>query len=92
MGDGESMEGNVWEALNFAGFYKLDNLVSISLNLFQFCHKKTKFVLWKSFVSNTKVETNKTFKNFSFLWAGVPYYANNFNILCLNFKDKALLD
>jgi transketolase len=30
MGDGESMEGNVWEALNFAGFYKLDNLVSIS--------------------------------------------------------------
>ena len=29
MGDGESMEGNVWEALNFAGFYKLDNLVAI---------------------------------------------------------------
>jgi transketolase len=23
MGDGESMEGNVWEALNFAGFYKV---------------------------------------------------------------------
>lgn len=29
VGDGESMEGNVWEALNFAGFYKLDNLVAI---------------------------------------------------------------
>ncbi|XP_023319672.1 transketolase-like protein 2 [Eurytemora carolleeae] len=29
MGDGESMEGNIWEALNFAGFYKLDNLVAI---------------------------------------------------------------
>merc|ERR1719367_795913 len=29
MGDGESMEGNVWEALNFAGFYKLDNLCAI---------------------------------------------------------------
>ena len=29
MGDGESMEGNVWEAINFAGFYKLDNLVAI---------------------------------------------------------------
>merc|ERR1711971_448726 len=26
IGDGESMEGNIWEALNFAGFYKLDNL------------------------------------------------------------------
>jgi len=29
LGDGESMEGNVWEALNFAGFYKLDNLCAI---------------------------------------------------------------
>merc|ERR1739838_665115 len=29
MGDGESMEGNVWEALNFAGVYKLDNLCAI---------------------------------------------------------------
>ena len=29
MGDGESAEGNVWEAINFAGFYKLDNLCAI---------------------------------------------------------------
>eukprot|EP00094_Tigriopus_californicus_P011598 TCALIF_11203-PA protein Name:"Similar to Tktl2 Transketolase-like protein 2 (Mus musculus)" AED:0.15 eAED:0.16 QI:0/0/0/0.88/0.75/0.88/9/0/585 len=29
MGDGESMEGNVWEAMTFAGFYKLDNLCAI---------------------------------------------------------------
>jgi len=29
MGDGESMEGNVWEALNFAGVYRLDNLCAI---------------------------------------------------------------
>jgi len=29
MGDGESMEGNIWEALNFAGFYQLDNLCAI---------------------------------------------------------------
>jgi transketolase len=29
MGDGESFEGNVWEAINFAGFYKLDNLCAI---------------------------------------------------------------
>jgi len=29
MGDGESMEGNVWEALNFAGFYGLDNLCAM---------------------------------------------------------------
>ena len=29
MGDGESMEGNVWEAINFAGYYKLDNLCAI---------------------------------------------------------------
>merc|ERR1712156_279217 len=29
MGDGESMEGNVWEAFNFAGFYKLNNLCAI---------------------------------------------------------------
>jgi len=29
IGDGESMEGNIWEALNFCGFYKLDNLCAI---------------------------------------------------------------
>lgn len=29
IGDGESMEGNIWEALHFAGFYKLDNLCTI---------------------------------------------------------------
>merc|ERR1719244_563923 len=29
MGDGESMEGNIWEALNFAGYYKLNNLCAI---------------------------------------------------------------
>lgn len=29
LGDGESMEGSVWEALHFAGFYKLDNLCAI---------------------------------------------------------------
>lgn len=29
MGDGESAEGSVMEAANFAGFYKLDNLVAI---------------------------------------------------------------
>merc|ERR1719266_2412747 len=29
MGDGESMEGNVWEAFNFAGHYKLNNLCAI---------------------------------------------------------------
>ena len=29
MGDGESMEGNIWEALNFAGFYKLNNLCAV---------------------------------------------------------------
>merc|ERR1719480_593437 len=29
MGDGESAEGSVMEALNFAGFYKLDNLCAI---------------------------------------------------------------
>ena len=29
IGDGEAMEGNIWEALNFAGFYKLDNLCAI---------------------------------------------------------------
>ena len=29
MGDGESMEGNIWEALNFAGHYKLNNLCAI---------------------------------------------------------------
>merc|ERR1711936_253148 len=29
MGDGESLEGNVWEAINSAGYYKLDNLCAI---------------------------------------------------------------
>merc|ERR1712088_245150 len=29
IGDGESTEGNIWEALNFAGFYKLDNPCAI---------------------------------------------------------------
>jgi len=29
VGDGESAEGSVWEAANFASFYKLDNLVAI---------------------------------------------------------------
>merc|ERR1719483_522643 len=29
MGDGESVEGNIWEALNFAGYYKLNNLCAI---------------------------------------------------------------
>ena len=29
MGDGESAEGSVWEAMNFASYYKLDNLVAI---------------------------------------------------------------
>lgn len=29
LGDGESAEGSVWEALNFASFYNLDNLVVI---------------------------------------------------------------
>lgn len=29
LGDGESSEGSVWEALNFASFYNLDNLVVI---------------------------------------------------------------
>ncbi|XP_006821270.1 transketolase-like protein 2, partial [Saccoglossus kowalevskii] len=29
MGDGESAEGSVWEAMNFASFYQLDNLVAI---------------------------------------------------------------
>lgn len=29
LGDGESSEGSVWEAMAFAGFYKLDNLVAI---------------------------------------------------------------
>ncbi|XKL61004.1 hypothetical protein PGB90_008061 [Kerria lacca] len=29
LGDGESAEGSVWEALNFASFYKLDNLCAI---------------------------------------------------------------
>ena len=29
LGDGESAEGSVWEALSFAGHYKLDNLVAI---------------------------------------------------------------
>ncbi|XP_078517723.1 transketolase [Lissotriton helveticus] len=29
LGDGETSEGSVWEAMAFAGFYKLDNLVAI---------------------------------------------------------------
>jgi len=29
MGDGESAEGSVWEALHFASHYGLDNLVAI---------------------------------------------------------------
>lgn len=29
IGDGESAEGSVWEALAFSSFYKLDNLVAI---------------------------------------------------------------
>ncbi|ESO84365.1 hypothetical protein LOTGIDRAFT_236318 [Lottia gigantea] len=29
MGDGESAEGSVWEAMAFSSFYKLDNLVAI---------------------------------------------------------------
>ncbi|MDO8657346.1 MAG: transketolase [Candidatus Levybacteria bacterium] len=29
LGDGESAEGNVWEAANFAAHYKLDNLIAI---------------------------------------------------------------
>jgi transketolase len=29
IGDGESAEGSIWEALHFAGHYKLDNLVAI---------------------------------------------------------------
>ncbi|XP_064473208.1 transketolase-like isoform X2 [Ornithodoros turicata] len=29
IGDGESAEGSIWEALSFAGYYKLDNLVAI---------------------------------------------------------------
>ncbi|CAG0894365.1 unnamed protein product [Cyprideis torosa] len=29
IGDGESAEGSIWEALNFASFYQLDNLVAI---------------------------------------------------------------
>ena len=29
IGDAESAEGSVWEAMNFASFYKLDNLCAI---------------------------------------------------------------
>merc|ERR1719318_557103 len=29
IGDGESAEGSIWEAMNFASYYKLDNLVAI---------------------------------------------------------------
>lgn len=29
LGDGESAEGAVWEAMHFASYYKLDNLVAI---------------------------------------------------------------
>lgn len=30
MGDGEMAEGSVWEAANFASYYKLDNLIAIA--------------------------------------------------------------
>ncbi|MCL5970817.1 MAG: transketolase [Patescibacteria group bacterium] len=30
LGDGELAEGNVWEAANFASYYKLDNLIAIA--------------------------------------------------------------
>lgn len=29
MGDGECSEGSVWEAMSFASYYQLDNLVAI---------------------------------------------------------------
>ena len=29
IGDGESAEGSIWEAMSFASHYKLDNLVAI---------------------------------------------------------------
>lgn len=29
LGDGETAEGSVWEAANFASYYKLDNMVAI---------------------------------------------------------------
>jgi len=29
IGDGETAEGSIWEALSFSGIYKLDNLVAI---------------------------------------------------------------
>lgn len=29
LGDGESAEGSVWEAMSFASYYKLDNVVAI---------------------------------------------------------------
>ena len=29
VGDGESAEGSIWEALSFASFYKLNNLVAV---------------------------------------------------------------
>lgn len=29
IGDGESAEGSIWEAISFASYYKLDNLVII---------------------------------------------------------------
>src|SRR5580693_209245 len=30
MGDGEMAEGSVWEAAEFAGFYKIDNLIAMA--------------------------------------------------------------
>ena len=39
MGDGESMEGNVWEALNFAG----NKMISILIN-------EIKCIKWKQFI------------------------------------------
>ena len=29
IGDGESAEGSIWEAMHFASYYKLDNLVAV---------------------------------------------------------------
>ena len=38
IGDGETAEGNIWEAMAFASYYKLDNLVNIiDVNSFGEC-------------------------------------------------------
>ena len=47
MGDGESMEGNIWEALNFAGFYKLDNLCAIID-----CNRDNKFIMEDKYIES----------------------------------------